>query len=224
MCAWLPCESEKSRAWLAKRAFPVLSATLKRMQMQHCSGSYPAWDATPYVIYILRWYITTGLDFVSAGDLFPVVCELSSLSLAEPPDDGHCSQSKPELFLQASAVALDRCTSAAIKLPPECMVETALDCVRCLMSSPCKGSGHAVAQFFSSVLYGHHACSCDKSGSWSPCAELICSRLLPKVWQVLGDACAEHVLWSLKSGMPGAYTHNTIEQRLSKVASAHGGA
>lgn len=219
---WLPCVPDGASAWLTRHTFPVIASTLIRMSQ--CNGTRQPQDTTPYLDYLIRWYIVTSGEFVPVGDFFDLVCGLILVLPATPCSGSQGVTSRSELFLQAAAVGLDQCKSAChtpCMLPPELMLQKALENARCLMSEHGKGSNHIIAEFFSSALCCHHAVASFEQGAGS---RFLASKVLPEILRAVGDTCAEDVLRSVESGVPKMRICRVIRKRLLQVASAHGGA
>lgn len=215
LCVWLPHASEGVPAWLPKKAFGVIVATLLKL--------HRVLDTMPYASYLMRWYIKTGGELISAGVFFSSACRLPFLSQSMPPSKDQFLGYA--LFLQAATVALDRVKLAHHSPPPECMLETAMDCARCLMCVSCQGSGRIIARFFSSALHYRNGTALygETSGSGT-CSTFISSRMLLDLRHALGDKCTDKLEKSLKSGVPRSHTCRTIEESLLQGASSHGGA
>jgi len=215
LCVWLPHTSEGVPAWLPKKAFGIIAATLLKLQRDL--------DTMPYASYLMRWYIKTGSECISAGAFFSSVCQFPFLSQSMSPTKEHFLGYA--LFLQASTVALDRVKLAHHVPPPECMLVTAMNCARCLMLVSCQGSGRIIARFFSSALHYRNGTALygETSGS-GMCSAVINSRVLPDLRHALGDKCTESLEKSLNSGVPRSHICRTIEERLLQGAPSHGGA
>jgi len=126
--------SDPSLSGIARRAFPMVSTALRKMES--ASSSNVGFDGTPYRNYLLRWYTSGAGAVVQPEVFFPAVCTpcghvLKRLSTGN---------TAPELLCQAVAVSLDRCRAAHS--------DDTMDNLWRLVSGPSKGLYHALERFF----------------------------------------------------------------------------